>query len=245
MIKIAVIGEVCIDKFVYCLASRLSPEAPVPVLKPVGTTQNPGMAGNVVMNLQALDKDLKISTFHQKENITKTRYVDKKSNHMFIRVDEGENNPCTRIEDLPDLKTFDMVIVSDYNKGFLLEEDLQKIAKNSKISILDTKKRIDSKTSKDFTFVKLNEQERGLNPHLDPHNLIITLGSRGSMYRGELFSQENPLETIDVSGAGDTFVASFALEYYRTKDIEKSIRFANKMSGQVVGKKGVSVPSTI
>ena len=54
MIKVLVIGEKCVDKFVYCKTDRISPEAPVPVINPIKTTTNPGMAGNTVANIKAL-----------------------------------------------------------------------------------------------------------------------------------------------------------------------------------------------
>ena len=53
--NIAVIGDACIDKFVYCECKRLCPEAPVPVLDVVRVTENQGMAGNVVENVKALN----------------------------------------------------------------------------------------------------------------------------------------------------------------------------------------------
>jgi len=46
--KVLVIGELCIDRFVYGVIKRLSPEAPIPVLSPIEITANEGMAGNVV-----------------------------------------------------------------------------------------------------------------------------------------------------------------------------------------------------
>jgi D-beta-D-heptose 7-phosphate kinase/D-beta-D-heptose 1-phosphate adenosyltransferase len=233
--KIAVIGEICLDRFIYCSSSRLSPEAPVPVVKPVEII-------DVAKNLEALSKEVDIFSLHQEDLITKTRYVDKKSNHMFLRIDEGENNPCKTLENLPDLSTFDLVIVSDYNKGFLNSQILELIARSSKISILDTKKKLDQQLASLFTFIKLNDSERDINKHLDDNNLIITLGSRGSRYRGVIFPQKNPLETIDVSGAGDTFLASFSIEYLKTEDVISSIGFANEMSALVVSKKGVATP---
>ena len=50
MISALVIGETCIDKFIYCEALRFSPEAPVPVLTQLEVVENPGMSGNVVRN---------------------------------------------------------------------------------------------------------------------------------------------------------------------------------------------------
>jgi len=91
MKKILIIGEQCIDKFIYCEVNRLSPEAPVPVLNPVKTTKNNGMAGNVYENVCVLDKKANVILISQDKDITKTRYVDIKSNHMFLRVDTGED----------------------------------------------------------------------------------------------------------------------------------------------------------
>ena len=58
--KILVIGELCIDKFIYGSVTRMCPEAPVPVLNPTEEIENRGMAGNVVENLKVLKKDLEI-----------------------------------------------------------------------------------------------------------------------------------------------------------------------------------------
>ena len=87
--KVLVIGELCIDRFVYGVVKRISPEAPVPVLNLVEIIKNQGMAGNVVSNLKSLMDDVEVIHWHQTTNIEKIRFVEKKSNHMFIRVDEG------------------------------------------------------------------------------------------------------------------------------------------------------------
>jgi sugar/nucleoside kinase (ribokinase family) len=57
-----------------------------------------------------------------------------------------------------------------------------------------------------------------------------------------IYPSPDPRETIDVSGAGDTFTASFTVKYLETKNIEKSIIYANEMASIVVQKRGVSVP---
>jgi bifunctional ADP-heptose synthase (sugar kinase/adenylyltransferase) len=243
--NILVIGESCTDKFIYGEVNRLSPEAPVPVFSPLETTQNPGMAGNVVANVKALEPSYKVIHLAQEESICKTRYVDIKTNHMFIRVDEGENNlthfKWTPLMDVH-LGQADVVIVSDYNKGFLSNLHLQTIAKKSKLSILDSKRRLDSNTIKDFTFVKLNESEHKNNPDLTHQGLIVTLGSRGAWYNGKVIPQSNPQQTIDVSGAGDTFVAAFILDYSKFKDVKKAIVCANEAAAKVVSKRGVATP---
>jgi len=62
------------------------------------------------------------------------------------------------------------------------------------------------------------------------------------LYGGVIVKQKNPQQTIDVSGAGDTFVAAFILKYYLTKNIVESVEYANEVCGNVVSKKGVSLP---
>jgi len=246
MIKILVIGEKCIDRFMYCDVSRFSPEAPVPVLNPIEIIENDGMAGNVVRNLIALNKDILITHWHQDEIITKTRFVEKKSNHMFLRLDEGENkvsNMNLTNDRIFDIHNYNVVIVSDYDKGFINNDDLLKIGKNSKISILDSKRKLSKEIISSFSFVKLNEKESLQNSDLlRCKNILVTLGSKGTKFNDEIYPSPNPQETIDVSGAGDTFTASFILKYIESGDIKSSIIFANKMSSIVVSKRGVATP---
>jgi bifunctional ADP-heptose synthase (sugar kinase/adenylyltransferase) len=243
--KVLVIGETCVDRFVYCDAKRLSPEAPVPVLTPIKTIENPGMAGNTYENVKALAPKAVMASISQKAKITKTRYVEEKSNHMFLRVDEGEDFDCQFMwgpfSD-SSLAEADIVIVSDYNKGFLSNADLKEIARKSTLSILDSKRKLTDDIVKGFTFVKLNEQERNNNPKLTSSNIITTLGKHGAEYRGIKFKSPQPQDTIDVSGAGDTFTAAFITKYFQTKDEGISIKYANVQSSKVVTKKGVVTP---
>ena len=244
--KVVVIGETCIDKFIYCKINRLSPEAPVPILQPMYTKQNASMSGNTVANIKALEPTSKILHFSNLSQVTKTRYVEKKTNHMFLRVDEGDD----KIESFVWSENYehfiqdaDLVVVSDYNKGYLSDYALQIIAYKSKLSILDSKRKLTNDIIKDFTFVKLNEGEWMNNKQLDDEKVIITLGSKGSMYQGKIYPSPQPQETIDVSGAGDTFTAAFALSYATAKSVPNAIKFANKVSAGVVSKRGVQTPT--
>jgi D-beta-D-heptose 7-phosphate kinase/D-beta-D-heptose 1-phosphate adenosyltransferase len=244
MVNILVVGEICEDIFIYCDINRICPEAPVPILKPIEVIKNSGMSGNVVSNLKSLSNNLIITHLCQDETITKTRYVEKKSNHMFIRVDEGEQSLTQlNVDDIIDLEEFDIVIVSDYDKGFLTNEMITSIGRNSKLSILDSKRKLTNQIIESFTFVKLNESEYNQNKGLiNKDNIIVTLGSKGTQYNDVIYPSPNPQETIDVSGAGDTFTSSFILKYFETKNIYQSIEFANKMSSIVVSKRGVATP---
>jgi len=244
--KVLVIGETCIDRFIYSNAPRLSPEAPVPVLNPLYAIDNPGMAGNTLENIKALAPDCSITYLSQQETITKTRYVEEKSNHMFLRVDEGENH-IKPFQWTPKIDIMigqaDIVVVSDYNKGFLRNADLKEIARKSTLSILDSKRKLTNEIIQDFTFVKLNESERINNPDLDRDNIITTLGKQGAEYQNILFESPNPQDTIDVSGAGDTFTAAFIVKYFQLKDERAAMKFANRKAAEVVTQRGVVTPS--
>ena len=244
--KILVIGEQCVDKFVYCNAKRLSPEAPVPVINPIKITKNPGMAGNTLANTKALAPDYYTMSLGQNEPITKTRYVEEKSNHMFLRLDEGEDK-ITPFKWTMDIDVLigqaDIVIVSDYNKGFLTLGDLREIGRKAKLSIIDSKRKLTNEVAEMFTFVKLNESERSNNPDLTCDNIITTLGKRGAEYKGEIYESPNPQDTIDVSGAGDTFTAAFIVKYYQLQDEPAAIKFANRKAAEVVTQRGVVTPN--
>ena len=248
MKKILVIGELCHDAFVYGECKRLSPEAPVPVFTPIDRHVSKGMAGNVERNIKAITDEWEIICIHQEDVIVKTRYIDKATNHMFLRVDEGEYETMSKFmltEHRKELiQQADAVIVSDYNKGFLTEEMLYEIGTLAKKSFLDTKKKLSSETILTYTFVKLNEEEFKKNETNERKlllKMIATLGSKGAKYMGVLYPVEAK-ETIDVSGAGDTFLAAFAIRYLQIQDVDVAISYANKMCSIVVSKRGVSTP---
>ena len=250
-----VIGEECTDKFIYGSANRLSPEAPVPVFLPENIITNKGMAGNVSENLKAiLEKYENSSTTYEyfsKENMTKTRYVDAKSNHIFLRVDE--NDKAKRItfnaELLQMIKSSETIIISDYNKGFLNIEDIEKIislAPTKSTVILDTKKILNNKILDKIDFIKFNESEYERNLDKIPtaiklfsRKIIVTLGGGGAKHKNVVYGVERK-ETIDVSGAGDTFLAAFSYFYSKSNKVPDSIKFANEIASIVVTKKGVS-----
>jgi bifunctional ADP-heptose synthase (sugar kinase/adenylyltransferase) len=243
--KVLVIGETCVDKFLYCETNRLSPEAPVPVLNILSTTQNKGMAGNTSSNVYAIEPNAVVDEIHQLNTITKTRYVEQKSNHMFVRVDEGEEDiDCLKWGG--DLKNkiinADIVIVSDYDKGFLSNYDIEMVGKLSKLSILDSKRILTNEVIKPFSFIKLNESEFNNNHNLNHKGIIVTLGSKGALYNSKIYPSPLPQDTIDVSGAGDTFTAAFIVKYHKTQNISSSIKFANEKSSEVVSRRGVVTP---
>jgi len=90
--NILVIGDSCRDVFIYCKCERLCPEAPVPLLDISEIKNNGGMAMNVYENLKVLTPNVEILTNNNWSDITKTRYIDSITNHMFIRIDHNASN---------------------------------------------------------------------------------------------------------------------------------------------------------
>ena len=247
MNKILVIGDSCLDEYIYCTTDRFCPDAPVPILKPESFVSALGMAGNVVDNLKALDCDGWLVS--NANHIKKTRYVDSRTNHMFIRVDEGEDDvfPIAKksLEDI-DFDEFDAVIISDYCKGFIDEDTIKYISKQHPLTFLDTKKTLGDYVD-NISFIKINDVEYKYNEgNISSYwsqKMIITRGSRGAEYKGKIY----PVKEVDVrdtSGAGDTFLAGLVSEYLKNKDIVKAIKFANKCATQVVQKKGTAKINT-
>ena len=243
MSKVLVIGESCTDIFVYGTSKRKSPEGNGPVFVPISETYGLGMAGNTANNLMAMGLD--VDTYFDKGNITKTRYVNKDTNELYLRLDENDITNRINIIDLPDLTKYDTVVISDYCKGFLTEEDIAKIASLHSLVILDTKKKLGN-WCKDITFIKVNRQEFQNNFGVIKENdwlfdkIICTLDRGGAMHKTKIFEVQS-IDTADVSGAGDTFVSGFVARYLECNNIEESIDWANYCAGEVVKKKGVSV----
>ena len=242
-LNILIIGESCRDVYQYGNCSRLCPEAPVPVFKTGFDTKiNGGMARNVHNNILSLGISADLYTNQNWETINKIRYVDYRTNYIIVRVDQ--NDDMYGKVDLSDVdfKKYDAIIVSDYNKGFLTQEDIQFIAEQHPITFLDSKK-ILGKWIENIKYIKINDFEFERTRHKIPKRLmnkfIITLGPNGCKHKNKTYSVPK-VEIKDTSGAGDTFIAALAVEYARSQKIEKAILFANECATSVVQKKGVT-----
>ena len=252
--KVLVVGDSCKDIFIYGDIERISPEAPIPVFKPTSKKSNDGMAKNVANNIEALGSVIYILT--NVNSIRKVRYVDSRSNQMVLRVDE--NDYCDRIDE--ELRNgingnkfdpvfgssrteIDAIIISDYCKGFLHENDIQYICENNVNVFVDTKKEFGS-FLKEATFIKINDLEYKKNFGYITLNgfkdkTIVTQGREGCIYKDKLYPTED-VPVKDISGAGDTFLAGLTVNYIQTKDIIAAINFAQECTQIVVQKHGVS-----
>ena len=244
MSEILVIGDTCKDIYVYGSCDRLCPDYPVPSFIPSYEKQSLGMAGNVYQNILSLGARATLKT--NSTVIEKTRYVDKKTNHMFLRVDSGEEK-VQRVKGLTKdfLSKFKLIIISDYNKGFLLEKDIKFICDNHKQVFIDTKKNLGD-FCKNSSFIKINQEEYkksvdyiNNNPSIND-KIIQTLAGKGCKMADKHFHVEK-VEIKDSCGAGDTFLAALCFKYLDTLKIHDSIVFANECATQVVQQRGVSV----
>ena len=240
--KILVIGESCNDIYSYGTVNRLAPEAPVPVLQPLRTLEVGGMAMNVYENIKSLDVDVDIITNENWNKIIKNRFIDDKTNQMFLRVDTNDNG-YGRI-DLSKINwlKYNAIIISDYDKGYLTKEDIEIICNKHDKVFLDTKK-ILGNWAKKALYIKINNYEYEISKNNIDDKLkdilIITLGAGGCEYKGEIFNVPK-VDVKDTCGAGDTFIAALVCRYLETYNIKKSIVFANKCATQVIQKRGTS-----
>ena len=139
-LKILLIGDSCTDRYNIGTVDRLSPEAPVPIIKIVERYDVSGMAANVHDNLTNLNCWIAFIT--NREDIVKTRYIDQRSGQHLLRVDdEPVVEPWDEYIGQYPWETYDAVVVSDYNKGFLTYEHIEHIIQNFKGPVfIDTKK---------------------------------------------------------------------------------------------------------
>ena len=176
---------------------------------------------------------------------TKTRFVNEDTNELYMRLDENDISDRMDISQLPNVGDYDAIVISDYNKGFITEEDIEHISKLHPLVILDTKKKLGD-WCKNIKFIKVNRSEYKRNESIIKENdwlfekMIITLDGDGSVYKGESVPTTK-VESADISGAGDTYIAGFTVKYIETNDVLESMKWANYCAGEVVKEKGVSI----
>lgn len=243
LLNVLVVGDSCVDVYHYGTCDRLSPEAPVPVLKLSHTKRKEGMALNVKRNLESFDINVDILT--NRQTITKERYIDIKSKNHLLRFDTGETcklQPLTTQEAHQiKFELYDAIAIVDYNKGFI-DHSVSKYI-STKCKEYNIPLFIDSKKNDlsifEHSIIKINALEASkATSYPKEHDLIITQGDKGAYYNNVLY-ESKPVEVHDVCGAGDTFFASLIFNFLLTKSLTKAIKFANKCARMTVRKSGV------
>ena len=284
-INVLLIGDFMIDQYVLCNSTRMSPEAPVPVLNPEEIYFTPGGAGNVAINLSELgasvtclgtvgsdkngkklknlliQKNINVDNLYETDLPTtlKKRYYLK--GKQVLRVDIEEINKYWSPKNLDfDYDKFDIIILSDYNKGVLNNQWFSKIkAKN--IFVDPKKDNFSFYSNATIITPNLKELQRAANTEINNNDTLIKVcqsmiknsnleyilakkGDKGISIVGrdgfvkhiDAYKVNDP----DVTGAGDTVIAVFSLSFAKTNDVEKSARIANAVAALVVEKKGTA-----
>ena len=294
--KIAVIGDIILDKYIFGEVERISPEAPIPIVSVVKERFVPGGAANVAANIstlgghaillgvigvdhskEILEKELEkfsidssgIVSTEEHRTIQKIRVIGQ--NQQLLRIDYENHFYISKklelkiIDNLMSLNNIDAIIISDYAKGTITETIVEKakfFAKQKDILLLIDPKPKHQKWYRNVSLVTPNRKEAqaivGLQIETEADyllcgkklmemlqsNIILTAGSDG-MYVFE-FNQK-PLhiptsakEVYDVSGAGDTVVATLSLAITSGANLKDAAILANKAAGIKVGKLGTA-----
>jgi len=297
--KILVIGDLILDYYLWGNSERISPEAPVPVVKISDETSIIGGAGNVINNLKALgakvslisvigmcdtsnqiklllkDIDVNIKILITEKNriaSKKTRIVS--ATQQVVRYDQ--ENPIEISKDsqkkilasfIENIGNYDCILLSDYGKGVLtdyLTRELIKIANSNKVKVLVDPKGLNYSKYTGAYLLTPNKLEAGkatqteindeksllsaITQMKSKYNLsisLITLSESGVAIYDEEFRihPTSAKQVFDVTGAGDTVLASLGFAISSGMDIDESVKFANLAAGIVIGKIGSSTAS--
>ena len=300
-LRILVIGDVMLDHYVWGEVDRISPEAPVPVVRVIRESFRAGGAANVALNLTALGAQVEVvaswgndfggdrlveilsdgsgGTIHNLANPGATTIVKKRivgRNQQLCRVDyEGPvkmySPDIQRLEEFLSsrLTDYDAIIVSDYAKGLINQEALDKImmlAKGGSIPVaLDPKpkRKLDFRepwlitpnrseaillsgvaSREDADSMSLEEIFDQIDDAIAPELLVVTLGSDGMALRqrgGQIACLPTVAkEVFDVSGAGDTVIATLTASLLAGVDAYTAAQIANAAAGCVVAHLGTA-----
>lgn len=254
-LKVLVTGDACWDHYHYGDVKRISPEAPIPVFNKVQTHIKDGMGANVNKNvLRLCDNKNAGHTFAVHFGEQKNRYIDRKFKQQLFRVDEplsdkGRDKVYDRAMNAITALGANLVIVSDYDKGTLSYEQIEDIIRSASVRgvpvFIDTKKRDLARFR--GAFIKINEAEYEARTS-DCPNMIVTRAENGVIFyppppHAPRWLPVAPIEFIDVTGAGDTFLAALAFMYHISQDIDRSIAFANSAARVTIQHLGCYAPT--
>ena len=232
--KVLVFGDVIIDKYIYGASERISPEAPVPVVKYQREVETLGGAGLVYENLKSLGVDVTLLQTEQPRSV-KTRVIC--DGHYITRIDDdkvADSTAVLRNVLRSDFSQWDYVILSDYNKG-VLDESLKIIEHLNKFNckiIVDPKEHANQ--YKGAWLVKPNNSEFikfGFNNWQG--NIITTNAGDNVVASIDGVDYNLPVaqvEVSDVTGAGDCFLAAFVYGLTKNYDYTQCLELAIKGS---------------
>ena len=243
--KVLVLGDVIIDKYIYGTSTRISPEAPVPVITYIEEKETRGGAGLVYENLKSLGVDVDLFETQGQVSV-KTRIIC--DGHYVTRIDDDAQANGTEVlkqVQETNFSQYDYVVLSDYNKGVL--DEAREIIKH--INTFNCKIIVDPKENQWFYegawLVKPNYSEfESLEFDNWQGNIITTNAGEEVIATIDGKRYEVPvdnLEVADVTGAGDCFLASFVYALTKGYDCEKAIKVAVRGSTESVKHAGTYI----
>jgi D-beta-D-heptose 7-phosphate kinase / D-beta-D-heptose 1-phosphate adenosyltransferase len=234
---IAVFGDWFYDTYYVGTSTRISPEAPIPVVKVRETLTFSGGAANVVNNLEALGAIVPPATMWEMRPSIKNRLMV--DNYQLARWDENDEQ---QEWDLDKIKRTiaDAVIISDYGKGSITYAVIEEIAKLDLPTFIDTKR-----SPRDYDIVmnptffpNQKEYEQYMHDYRVQPKVVYKRGADGIQYMefGKVL-KDYPAwasKVVSVTGAGDTVAAAFV--YATLQKFVDPLGFANRAAALVVEK---------
>ncbi len=293
-VKVLVVGDLMLDRYILGEVDRISPEAPVPVLRHARRYARAGGAANVAMNLAGLGCQALVAGFWGEDEdrgelaamleaakvdavgvvttplptISKTRIVGGRQQLLRLDIESRERHGVEderRLRESAEqlVSKVHAVVVSDYAKGAVTTELCAAVTAAAKVAGVPVL--VDPKTA-DFgkyagaTMVCPNLQELAVATGVETHEteallhageaqrvafelryLAVTMSEKGIRLLSESGAYHSPArarEVFDVSGAGDTVIATVAAAMAGGLKVETAVDLANLAAGVVVGKVG-------
>ncbi len=293
--RVLVVGDIMLDRYWYGPTQRISPEAPVPVVKIQQDEDRPGGAANVALNIASLNGNVTLAGITGEDEasstlkthlsamnidcqflqsaahptITKLRVLSR--NQQLLRLDFEES--FAEIDKQPLIEqtkalvaNHDLLLLSDYDKGTLSDvQALIKAANEHNVPVLVDPKGTDFARYRGATLITPNLSEfeavvghckteaeivskgQALLKELDLTAMLVTRSEQGMTLlrhgHEEFHLPTQAREVYDVTGAGDTVIATLALAIAASADFTQASALANIAAGIVVGKLGTSTVS--
>ena len=290
--RLLIVGDVMLDRYWFGDVERISPEAPVPVVKVARSEERPGGAANVARNVAALGArvgllsvvgddeagrrlqelleasgiDVSLHVDPAISTTVKLRVIGRQQQLLRIDFETSPSHEVLRaklVEFELRLSDCDAVILSDYGKGGLTHiGEMIRMARAAGKKVLVDPKGDDFSKYAGATVVTPNRGElrevvgrwadegelarkaEALRSALGLEALLVTRSEEGmSLFHaaGAVHQQAVAREVFDVSGAGDTVIATLAVMLACGADWPEAVHAANVAAGVVVGKLGTAV----
>jgi bifunctional ADP-heptose synthase (sugar kinase/adenylyltransferase) len=243
-VKLLVLGDLIRDVYVFGRVERMCPEAPVPVLIPEDERESVGGAGLVLGQLKALGCDV---DFNYGSKSRKRRFFA--GSHLVLRVDNDSYDVAPLV--FSDwMKKYDAYVVADYGKGAITPQLAEQIVETGKPCFIDSKTEFRwfwSHTGNVTIFPNEHEYEMAERTFIagsleQPYQVVRKLGAKGCQM-GDLKLPATVSEVVDVTGAGDIFMAGFVYAWSLQLPATDSLQFANAIAGESCRHVGTHVVS--